>query len=58
MKNSKSQALKRKLHFEKDEAEGIRDYRQAIKKSKGKERETYKKILPQERKHLKEVEGI
>ena len=36
-----------------DEIKGIKEYKQDIKKSKGKERETYKEILPDEKKHLK-----
>jgi len=36
-----------------DESKGIKEYKQDIKKSKGKERETYKEILPDEKKHLK-----
>lgn len=52
---AKSKALQA---MKKDEAKGIKEYQQDIKKSKGKERETYKKILPDEKKHLKELKEI
>lgn len=53
--NHKSKALKA---FKKDEKEGISSYKKAIKRSKGEEKETYKKILPDERKHLEELKEI
>jgi rubrerythrin len=55
---AKSKALKRKMSFEKDEREGIKEYKQAINKSKGRERSIYKRILPQEKRHLREIESI
>jgi len=45
-------------HFEKDESEGIKDYEKAIKKTKGREKQVYKKILPQEKHHLRELKKI
>ena len=47
-----------KKHFIKDESEGITAYEKALKKVKGREKETYKKILPDEKKHLKEIKKI
>jgi rubrerythrin len=55
MKNCKSKALEA---MKKDEEKGIKEYKQDIKKSKGKEKDTYKKILPDEIKHLKELKQI
>ena len=48
----------RKKAFLKDEKEGIKEYKQAIKKSKGNEKGIYKKILPDERKHLGMIKRI
>ena len=45
-------------HFKKDESKGIKEYKGAIKKSKGREKETYKKILSDEKKHLKALKKI
>jgi len=53
--SSKSKALKA---FKKDEKEGISSYKKAIKRSKGEEKETYQEILPDEKKHLKELKEI
>jgi len=50
--------MARKLHFEKDERDGIVNYKKAIVKSKGKEKKTYEKILPQEEHHLREIKDI
>ena len=49
--NSHEKAL-RKKHFEEDEEKGIKEYKGAIRKSEGKEKRTYKRILPQEKHHL------
>ena len=46
------------MHFEEDEEKGIKDYKRAIEKAKGRERKVYKEILPQERKHLKKIKKI
>ena len=51
----KSQALQA---MKKDEKKGIKEYELDIKRSKGKERETYKKILPDEKKHYKLLNKI
>ena len=56
MKSAKSKALKKK--FEKDEREGIHQYETAIKRTKGRERKTYRQILPQEKQHLRKIEKI
>ena len=56
--NTKSKALERVKFFKKDEKEGIEHYKKAIKVAKGKERDTYKKILPQEKKHLQDIKKI
>ena len=48
----------RKASFAKDEKEGIKGYKQAIKKSTGKEKSTYKSILPEEKKHLAKIKKI
>jgi len=58
MNKDKKQLMARKLNFKKDEAEGIEEYKKAIKESKGKEKDTYEKILPQEEHHLKEIKSI
>lgn len=50
--------IARKMAFEKDEVKGINEYKKAIHESKGKEKATYKKILPQEKKHLKKLKKI
>jgi rubrerythrin len=55
---AKTKALKRKIAFEKDEKEGISEYKKAIKKSKGRERSIYERILPQEKHHLREIKSI
>jgi hypothetical protein len=55
---TKSKALKRKMSFEKDESRGIKEYKHAIKQSKGRERSIYERILPQEKHHLKEIKSI
>lgn len=47
-----------KKHFIKDEKEGISAYEKALNKVKGREKETYKKILPDEKKHLKAIKKI
>lgn len=47
-----------KKHFIKDESEGITAYEKALKKVKGKEKQTYKRILPQEKHHLQEIKKI
>ena len=57
MKDAKSKAL-RKKRFEKDEREGIHEYKKAITVSKGREQGTYRRILPQEKQHLKKIEKI
>jgi hypothetical protein len=57
LKEKKSK-LARKMHFEKDEKEGIKEYGRAIKKSHGKERGTYKEILPEEKEHLNKLRKI
>ena len=44
--------------FKKDEKKGIKEYQEAEQKSKGREKATYKKILPDEKKHLKELKKI
>ena len=49
---------KLKKHFIKDESEGITAYEQALKKVKGVEKKVYKKILPDEKKHLQELKQI
>ena len=51
----KSKAL---AFFKKDETKGIHEYKQAITKSSGKEKSTYKKILPQEEHHLRELKQV
>lgn len=51
----KSKALQA---FKKDETKGIKEYRSAIKSSSGREKKTYKKILPQEEHHLKELKQV
>ena len=43
--SSKGKAL---AFFKKDEKKGISEYKSAIKRSSGKEKQTYKRILPQE----------
>ena len=55
MKNARKKAIER---FKKDEKTGIREYRHEIKKSSGKEKEVYKKILPDEKKHYKLLKKI
>lgn len=55
--NSHEKAL-RKKHFEKDEREGIKDYKKAINVSKEKEKKTYKHILPEEKHHLNLLKKI
>ncbi len=55
--NAKSKAI-RKMSFEKDERKGIKEYKSAIRKSKGRERRVYKEILPQEKRHLNKLEKI
>ena len=55
MKQTKSKALE---SMKKDEKKGIKEYEKDIKVSKGREKETYKKILPDEKKHLKELKQI
>ena len=57
MKSAKSKAL-RKKRFEKDEKEGIHEYKKAINESKGRERRTYKSILPEEKEHLSKIKKI
>ena len=47
-----------KKHFIKDEKEGINAYEKALNKVKGREKATYRKILPDERKHLKAIKQI
>ena len=60
--NAKNQAIKkmmkRKSSFEKDESAGIKEYKRAIRQSKGRERQIYERILPQEEHHLKEIKEI
>jgi len=60
--NTKDKALSNKRSrvksFKKDEEKGIKEYEKAINKSKGKEKETYKEILPQEEKHLQKIRKI
>ena len=53
--NSKGKALKA---FKIDEKKGISEYKSAIKKTKGQERSLYKKILPDEKKHLHELKEL
>ena len=48
----------RKKYFTKDEKEGIEKYEEAEHKAKGKEKQTYEKILPEEKKHLKLIKRI
>jgi rubrerythrin len=48
----------RKRRFIKDEEEGINEYKKAIKESKGKEKEVYKAILPQEQEHLSKLKNL
>lgn len=48
----------KKTFFEKDERKGIKEYSKALEKAKGKEKKTYKKILPDEKKHLKLLKNI
>jgi len=55
---AKKQKMARKMAFQKDEAKGIKEYEEAERKAKGKEKETYKEILPDERKHLKKINNI
>jgi len=52
------QEMARKMSFKKDESKGIEEYEKAIKESKGKEKKTYKKILPQEENHLQEINQL
>jgi len=50
--------LTRKHSFLKDEAKGITEYEKALQKAKGREKSTYKHILPDEKRHLKEIKKI
>ena len=55
MSSHKTKALNKLV---KDEKEGVSKYSKAIKKAKGEEKETYKEILPDEKKHLHELKEI
>jgi rubrerythrin len=44
--------------FIKDEKKGIHEYKKAISKSVGEEKRTYKKILPDEEKHLSMLKRV
>ena len=57
--NPHAKALEHRKHtFLKDERKGIKEYKESINKSKGREKSTYKQILPDEQKHLKELKRI
>jgi rubrerythrin len=55
MSSHKTKALNKFLI---DEKESVTKYTKAIKKTKGVEKETYKEILPDEKKHLHELKEI
>ena len=42
----------------KDEQTGIKEYGRAIKKTKGKDRKTYKEILPDEKRHARKLKDL
>lgn len=44
--------------FVADEKKAVKDYARAIKESSGKERATYKHILPDEKEHLSELRKL
>ncbi len=54
----KKRKIARKMAFVKDERKGIEEYKEAIPKSKGQEKRTYKEILPEEREHLSKLKKI
>jgi len=55
MKNARNRAIER---FKKDEKMGIHEYTKEIQRSRGKEKKTYSKILPDEKKHYKLLKEI
>lgn len=42
----------------KDESQGIKEYSEAVRESRGRAKKTYKQILPDEKKHLKELKKL
>ena len=57
MKSAKSKALRKKFLIE-DEHEAIEGYRKRIPKAEGHEKKIYQHILPEEKRHIKELKTI
>ena len=58
MNKQLKEKMARKMTFKKDEEKGIEEYKGAIKKSEGKEKNIYKEILQEEEKHLNKINKI
>lgn len=59
LEKKKKEMAKKMVRYQlKDEKEGIKEYKEDIQKSSGKEKKVFKKILPQEENHYRELSNI